>query len=206
MSILSSPTPNRPTTSNCGAAARSSPSTCVLLRTIKASASVRRRLSLSRCAPRSASDATSNRAASAATTAGSMNSLMTTRMVLIASIRSDSAWCSTQFSTQFSTRVSTQFSTLHAPLANGPGFDGAKNDVLDQQADDDHGKQAGEYIRDLELILVLVDEPSKNARPGRDPEHQLARDQGAPGECPADLESGQDTRECRGNEDACDVR
>src|ERR1700682_5732553 len=194
MSILSSPTPNRPTTFNCGAAARSSPSTCVLLRTINASASVSRRLSLSRCSPRSASEATSNRAASAATAAGSMNSLMTTRMVLVASIRRDSAWCSTQCSTQFS----TQFSTLHAPLANGPGFDGAKNDVLDQQADDDHGKQAGEYIRDLELILVLVDEPSKNARPGRDPEHQLGRDPGAPGECPADLESGQDTLGVRG--------
>ena len=54
---------------------------------------------------------------------------------------------------------------------------------------------------DLELVLVLEDEPAEAAGARCDAEHQLGRDQGAPGEGPTDLEAGEDAGEGGGHED-----
>ena len=159
-------------------------STCVLLRTINASASVSWRLSLSRCSPRSASEATSR-----------IGPQRRDRCRLHELADDDRAIARSPV---------TQLCMPH--LRTVRVFDGAENDVLDQEADHDHGEQAGEHVRDLELILVLVDEPAQAARAGRHAEHQLGRDQGAPGKRPADLESGQDARNAAGMRMRADIR
>src|SRR4051794_26219550 len=84
---------------------------------------------------------------------------------------------------------------LHAPATDRAALDGAEDDVLDHESDQDHGEEAGEHIRNLELVLVLVDEPAEATGPGRHAEHQLGGDQRPPREGPADLEAGQDARE-----------
>src|SRR5437870_3875022 len=113
-----------------------------------------------------------------------MNSLMTMRIALIRV-----AACS------------INASTLHAPLANRPRFDGAEDHILDQESDHDDREEPGKDIRDLQLILVLVDEPAQSAGTRRNAKYQLRRDQRAPSERPADLESRQDARERGGNQD-----
>src|SRR6478752_10649440 len=94
-----------------------------------------------------------------------------------------------------------QWSVLHAPAPDRLAFDGGEDDVLDEQADQDDGEQTVEDIRRLELVAVLEDEPAEAARARRDAEDELGRDQGAPGEGPADLEAGQDRREGGGDQD-----
>src|SRR2546426_2029009 len=84
----------------------------------------------------------------------------------------------------------TVASALHAPATHGSRFDAAKDHVLDQKPDDDHGQKAGEHAGNLELILVLVDEPTQPPGARRDAEDELRGDQGPPRERPADLESG----------------
>ena len=66
-------------------------------------------------------------------------------------------------------------------------------------------KQAREHGGNVEHVLVLVDVPAEPALAGRDAEHQLGRDQRAPGERPADLQSGQDRGERGRDQDLRDV-
>src|SRR5438105_9936094 len=102
--------------------------------------------------------------------------------------------------------TSTRQSILHAPFADRPRFDDTEDDVLDQEADDDDRQQTGEHVGNLELVLVLVDEPAQSARPRRHAEHELGGNERTPREGPTDLESGQNTWKRCGNEDAHDVR
>ena len=66
-------------------------------------------------------------------------------------------------------------------------------------------KRPGENRRDVEHVLVLVDEPAEAAGARGGAEHELCGDQRAPGEGPADLEPRQDARERGGNEDLAHV-
>src|SRR5258705_9046260 len=116
-----------------------------------------------------------------ATARSSMNSLMTIRTFSCSSI-------------------------LHAPFAHRARFNDAKDHVLDEEPDYDDRQQAGEYVRNLELVLVLVDEPTQSARSRRHAEYQLGGNERPPCECPADLEPRQNARKRRGNEDTRDVR
>src|SRR3954465_11047489 len=96
-------------------------------------------------------------------------------------------------------------SVLHAPATHGARLDDPEDDVLDDQPDYDDGQQSREHVRDLELVLVLVDEPSQSAGPRRHTEHELCRDEGAPREGPAYFQSGQNAGERCGNQDADDI-
>src|SRR6185295_15529842 len=82
-------------------------------------------------------------------------------------------------------------SALHSPAANGAVFNRAKDHVLDEKTDQDHGEEPGEHRRNLELVLVLVDEPAEAAGTRRDAEDKLRSDQRSPGKRPADLEAGE---------------
>ena len=62
-------------------------------------------------------------------------------------------------------------------------------------------KRPAEHRRDVEQVLVLVDEPAQAAVSRRRSEHQFGRDERAPCEGPADLEAREDVRERRGNQD-----
>src|SRR5262249_12691159 len=77
--------------------------------------------------------------------------------------------------------------------------------VFDDEADQDHGEEPGEYRGNLELVLVLVDEPAEAARARRNAEYELRGDQRAPRERPTHLEPGKDARECRRDEDRADI-
>src|SRR5690606_13354886 len=90
---------------------------------------------------------------------------------------------------------------LNAPALDGQAFDGAEDEVLDHQTDDDHRQKPGENLGDIEHVLVLEDEPAETARTGADTEDQLGRDQGTPGEGPADFQPGQDRGEGGGDQD-----
>src|SRR6187551_2138490 len=94
---------------------------------------------------------------------------------------------------------------LHAPFLQRLALDGLKDEVLDNEADNDDGQQAGEDSRDVEKVAVLEDEPAEAALSGRDAEDELGGDQRAPGESPADLEARQDRREGRRHKDADDI-
>src|ERR1700737_3167268 len=101
-------------------------------------------------------------------------------------------------------RTSTIFiraSVLHAPLVDGALLDGAEDEVLHQEADQDDREEPGEDVGDLQQVLVLEDEPAQSARALADAEHELGGVHRGPGERPADLEAGQDARERRGNQD-----
>src|ERR1700682_6429674 len=117
-----------------------------------------------------------------------MNSLMTTRALRDSTMM------------QYATR-----SVLHAPFAHRLSFDGAKDHVLYKQTDHDDGKKTRKDVRDLELVLVFIDEPAQAARPRRDTEDELRRNQRAPRKRPADLEPGENARKRRWNENLADV-
>src|SRR5258708_1260983 len=93
-------------------------------------------------------------------------------------------------------------SVPHTPALDGASLDGAEDEIFDGEPDQDHRKQAGEHVRDLELVLVLLDEPAEPTGAGRYAEHELRGKEGAPGESPADLESGEDAGEGGRNQDA----
>src|SRR5262249_3898874 len=122
----------------------------------------------------------SNLAASHATAASSMNSLMITF-------------------------IANRVSALHAPSTNSSRLDGAEDHVLDQKADDDHGKESRKHVGDFQLVLVLIDEPAQAPRAGRHAEHQLGRDQRAPGKSPADFEPGENAWKRSRDQDSADV-
>jgi hypothetical protein len=84
---------------------------------------------------------------------------------------------------------------LHSPVKHGGGFNVAEDQILDDEADEDDGKESGEDGRDVEHVFVFVDIPTKSALAGGDAGHQFRGDQRSPGEGPADLEAGQDRRE-----------
>src|SRR5229473_4026910 len=92
-------------------------------------------------------------------------------------------------------------SMLHSPFMDSCALDGAKDQVLDAEADHDDGEETGEDARGLELVLVLEDEPAQAARAAAHAEDQLRGDQRAPGEGPADLEPGEDSGQRGWNED-----
>src|SRR5207248_3573328 len=100
------------------------------------------------------------------------------------------------------TFIGARSSTLHAPPAHRARLDHAKDHIFDDEADHDDGQQPGEHVGYLELVLVLIDEPAQATRSRRYAEHQLRRDECAPGERPTDLEPRQDARKRRGNQDA----
>src|SRR5690606_36857463 len=65
--------------------------------------------------------------------------------------------------------------------------------------------EASEYLGRLQVLAVREDVPAEPAAARGRAEHQLGRDQGAPGEGPADLEAGQDRSEGGGYDDLDDV-
>src|SRR5438552_17344468 len=87
----------------------------------------------------------------------------------------------------------TPASALHAPAAHGARFDAAKDDIFDEKPDDDNCQQAREYAGNLELVLVLVDEPTQSDGLRRDAEDELRGNQGPPRKGPADLEPDENT-------------
>src|SRR5690606_10552118 len=92
-----------------------------------------------------------------------------------------------------------------SPLAYGVDLDSAEDHVLDQQADENYGEQAGKHVGNFEQVLVLVDEPAQSARARTDAEYEFGGDQRAPGECPADLQPGENAGKRRRDQDAPDV-
>src|ERR1700722_7210243 len=50
---------------------------------------------------------------------------------------------------------------LHAPALDRSLLDHAKHHVLDREADQDDGQEAGEYFRNVELVLALEDVPAE---------------------------------------------
>src|SRR5665213_2131247 len=159
-SMLSSPTPRRPTTASRGAASSSAAFTSVRLRTISASAGATATRNSAGWSTSAGAYSTSNAVRSESTAVPSMNSAMTMRCMLSGRVRSASG--------------------LHPPTAHGALLDHAEDQVLDDEADDDHRQQAGEHVGDLQRVLVLVDVPAEAARSGADAEHQLGCDQRAP--------------------------
>src|SRR6185437_12398077 len=82
-------------------------------------------------------------------------------------------------------------STLYAPPMDRLLLDHAKNQIFDDQTNQNNGQEAGEYVRNVERVLVLEDEPPKSARSGADAEYEFGRDQGSPSEGPADFQTGE---------------
>jgi hypothetical protein len=74
-------------------------------------------------------------------------------------------------------------------------LDGAEDQVLDNEPMMITVKQACEDGGYVEEVAVLEDEPAEPALARGHAEHQLGRDQRAPGESPADLEAGEDRAE-----------
>ena len=70
--------------------------------------------------------------------------------------------------------------------------------------DDARAQQARENIRNQQLILLLEDVPAQAALARTRAEHQFRRDQRAPRESPADLEPGENARECSRKKDLTD--
>src|SRR6266550_3155113 len=103
-------------------------------------------------------------------------------------------------------RTSSRSSILHAPFADRPRFDGTEDDVFNEEPDDNDRQQTSEHVGDLELVLVLVDEPSQSTRSRRHAEHKLGGDERPPCERPTDFEPCENTWKRRRNEDARDVR
>src|SRR5215471_4372875 len=63
-------------------------------------------------------------------------------------------------------RVSTvqlMSSALHAPALHRAPLDAAEDNVFNEQAEEDHGQQAGEDLGDPKLVLVLEDVPAEPA-------------------------------------------
>src|SRR5215831_1814525 len=79
---------------------------------------------------------------------------------------------------------------LHAPALDGRVLDRAEDHALDEEPDENHGDEAGEHRRNFQLVLIFEDEPAEAAAARGDAEHEFCRDQGAPGEGPADLQAG----------------
>src|ERR1700760_586818 len=59
-------------------------------------------------------------------------------------------------------------SRLHAPTIDGVGLDSAEDDVLDDEPDNNDGKQAREHGWDVEAVLVFENKPTKTAGARRD--------------------------------------
>src|ERR1700761_4373457 len=89
---------------------------------------------------------------------------------------------------------STPGSVLHSPAPHSPVLDGLENQVLNAQAKQNHGKEAGENIGNQELILLLKNIPAEAAGAGTDSEHEFRGDQRPPRKRPANFESGENTR------------
>ena len=92
-------------------------------------------------------------------------------------------------------------SALHPPPVYGAKLHVPEDHVLHRDSDEDHCEQAREDVGGLEVLAVLVDEPAETAAARRGAEDELRADQGAPGECPADLHPRQDGRQRGGNQD-----
>ena len=65
-------------------------------------------------------------------------------------------------------------SALQAPPLDCLAFDGAENQVFDDQPDDDYSQQSGKYCRDVEQISVLEYKPAKATFARRDSKYQFA--------------------------------
>lgn len=63
---------------------------------------------------------------------------------------------------------------LHAPAPHGEPFNRLKHEVFDQQANDDHGGEAGEYLVRVKLISALKNILAQPALPRGCAEHQFA--------------------------------
>src|SRR5207248_3577790 len=68
----------------------------------------------------------------------------------------------------------------HPPTYDGVALDPAEEEVLDKQADDHDGDQAGEDQVRVHLEPVLVDEPAEPGVAPGDAEDHLRRDHRAP--------------------------
>src|SRR5688572_2644626 len=93
----------------------------------------------------------------------------------------------------------------HAPASNGAVFDRPEDHILDEQPEQDDGQQAGEHVRDQQLVLVLVDEPADASGTGTRAEEELGGNERAPCERPADLQPGENAGKRAGNENPGDI-
>src|SRR3989454_2504044 len=85
----------------------------------------------------------------------------------------------------------------HAPAEHSLALEPPKEQVLDQQADEDDREQAREHQIRVHFEAVLIDEPADAALAARHAEDHLGGDDRAPGEGPANLDTGQNVGERR---------
>src|SRR5690554_2684197 len=92
--------------------------------------------------------------------------------------------------------ITLLYLALHAPAPNRALFQRVEYDVLDKQADEYHHEQSCKDTGYFKHVLVLIDKPAQAPRAGTDSKNELRGNQGSPGKCPTDLQSGQDA--CKG--------
>jgi hypothetical protein len=68
-------------------------------------------------------------------------------------------------------RNTTTASGLHAPADDRSPLDRAEHDILDEESEQDDGQKAGEDVRYLEQVLVLIDVPADAAMTRAAAEH-----------------------------------
>src|ERR1035437_9132141 len=84
---------------------------------------------------------------------------------------------------------------------DGASFDRGEDEVFNKQANQDHKKQAGKYVRGLQLVAVFKDVPAQTTAARGHAKHQLCGNQRTPCKSPPHLETGQDAWESRWNQD-----